>query len=475
MPSLDTVRGWVAFALTWFTLAVLAYFLVLNTLYLVFSAISFLRLREHRRRWTRRELDAVIRSPATPGISLIVPAYNEEATIVESVRALLLLNYPSFEIVVVNDGAKDRTMDVIIAAYGMLPAPASYPQQIHTQPVRGFYRSLAHPELVVIDKANGGKADAINAGINAAQHGLVCVIDADSILEEHALTRVVLPFIEDPDTVASGGIVRIVNGSTVEAGKVTRMGLPKTALATFQVVEYLRAFLAGRTALSAGNLLLIISGAFGLFRREAVIAVGGFRVDTVGEDMEIVTRLHRVYREQGRRYRIVFQPDPVCWTEAPETRQILGRQRNRWQRGTLQVLGYHRRMIANPRYGAVGLIAMPYYLIFEAAGPIIEFLGFAVTLLALAFGLLNVRFAELLFLSAVAYGAMISMAAVLLQEIALESYPRARDLLVLAVVGIVENFGYRQLTTWWRFRGMVDYMKGKSGWGTMTRRGFSAA
>ena len=475
MPSLDTVRGWVAFALTWFNLGVLAYFLALNTLYLVFSAVSLACVWQHRRRWTRRELDAVIRSPATPGISLIVPAYNEEATIVESVRALLLLNYPSFEIVVVNDGAKDRTMDVLTAAYGMLPAPASHPQLIRTQPVRSFHRSLVHPELVVIDKANGGKADAINAGINAARHALVCVIDADSILEEHALTRVVLPFIEDPDTVAAGGIVRIVNGSTVEAGKVTQLGLPKSAFATFQVVEYLRAFLAGRTALSAGNMLLIISGAFGLFRREAVIAVGGFRVDTVGEDMEIVTRLHRVYREQGRRYRIVFQPDPVCWTEAPETRQILGRQRNRWQRGTLQVLGYHKRMMANPRYGAIGLIAMPYYLLFEAAGPIIEFLGFAVTLLAYAFGLLNVRFAELLFLSAVAYGAMISLAAVLLQEIALESYPRIRDLLVLSVVGIAENFGYRQLTTWWRFQGMVDYMKKKGDWGTMTRRGFSAA
>jgi len=475
LPSLETVREWVAFALTWFNLGVLTYFLVLNTLYLVFSAVALQRLLDHRRRWTRRELDAVIRSPATPGISLIVPAYNEEATIVESVRALLLLNYPSFEIVVVNDGANDRTMDVLSAAYGMLPAPASYPQLITTQPVRSFHRSLAHPELVVIDKANGGKPDAINAGINAARYALVCVIDADSILEEHALTRVVLPFIEDPDTVAAGGMVRVVNGSTVEAGKVTRLGLPKSALATFQVVEYLRAFLAGRTALSAGNMLLIISGAFGLFRREAVIAVGGFRVDTVGEDMEIVTRLHRVYREQARRYRIVFQPDPVCWTEAPETLKILGRQRNRWQRGTLQVLGYHRRMMANPRYGAIGLIAMPYYVLFEAAGPIIEFLGFAVTALAFAFGLLNVRFAELLFLSAVAYGAMISMAAVLLQEIALESYPRVRDLLVLFAVGIVENFGYRQLTTWWRFQGMVDYMKKKSDWGTMTRRGFSAA
>ena len=475
MPSFDVVRHWVVIGLSWFDLSVLAYFIALNSLYLVFSLIAFVKLNQHRRRWTSRELAAVIRSPETPGISLIVPAYNEEATIKESVRSLLLLNYPAFEIVVVNDGAKDRTMEVLVEAYGMLPAPASYEQPVATQPVKAFFRSLANPDLVAIDKVNGGKADAINAGINAARHPLVCVIDADSILEEHALTRAVLPFIEDPTTLAAGGIVRIVNGCDVEAGRVTRVGLPKSALARFQVVEYLRAFLAGRTALSAGNMLLIISGAFGIFRRDAVVGAGGFRADTVGEDMEIVTRLHRLYRERGEKYRIVFQPDPICWTEAPESRKILRSQRNRWQRGTLQVLGYHRKMLCNPRYGAVGLIAMPYYLIFEALGPVIEFLGFAVTIVALAFGLLDWRFAELLFLAAVVYGALISMAAVLLEEMSFKRYPRVTDLLVLCAVGLVENFGYRQLTTWWRLQGVIDYFKKEQGWGTMTRKGFTRA
>lgn len=467
------LRHYIIVFLSIFDLAVLAYFLVLNTMYLVFCVVAFVKLRQHRRRWTSQELGAVMRSSATPGISLIVPAYNEEATICESVRALLLLNYPLFEIVVVADGPKDRTMEMLAAGYEMQPAPASYAQPIASQPVKAVYRTLRYPDLVAIDKMNGGKADAINAGINAARHPLVCVIDADSLLEEHALTRAVLPFIEDPDTVAAGGIVRILNGCTIEAGKVTEVRLPKNPLAMFQVVEYLRAFLAGRVALSAANALLIISGAFGIFKREAVVTAGGFRADTVGEDMEIVTRLHRLYREAGKRYRVVFQPDPVCWTEAPESRKILGSQRNRWQRGTMQVLGYHKKMMANPKYGVVGLFAMPYYLLFEALGPIIEFSGFVVTILAVALGLLDWRFAELLFLAAIAYGAIISVGAVVLEELSFRRYPRAADLLILASVGVIENFGYRQLTTYWRLKGVVDFFKKTQGWGTMTRKGFA--
>lgn len=467
------MRYWVSQALMVFDLAVLAYFLLINTLYLIFSVIAFFVLVQHRRRWTSRALDIVMRSPATPAISVIAPAYNEEATIEQSLRSLLLLNYPKFEVVVVNDGSKDNTVERMVDAFGLMQAPVVYPEPIATQQVRALYRSLDHPELVVIDKANGGKADAINAGINAARHPLVCVIDADSILEPEALMRAALPFIESPDTLATGGIIRIVNDCKVEAGRVTRIGMPSSWLARFQVVEYLRAFLSGRVAMSAGNALLIISGAFGLFRRDAVIEVGGFRHDTIGEDMEIVARLHRRWRDTGRPYRIVFQPDPVCWTEAPESRKILASQRNRWQRGTCQVLSYHLPMMMNPNYGSVGMFAMPYFLIFEAAGPIIEASGYIVTALAVAFGMIDVIFAELLFLSAVVFGAMISLTSVLLEEISFRRYPKVRHLLLLAALGVIENFGYRQLTTWWRLRGVIDFVRRKQGWGVMTRKGFA--
>ena len=467
------MRAWVSQGLMVFDLGVLAYFLVINTLYLLFSVVAFFALIQHRRRWTSRALDVVMRSPATPAISVIAPAYNEEATIEQSLRSLLLLNYPQFEVVVVNDGSKDKTIETMVAAFGLMRAPVVYQQPLDTQPVQALYRSLDNPDLVVIDKANGGKADAINAGINAARYPLVCVIDADSVLEPEALMRASLPFVENPNTLATGGIIRIVNGCTVEAGRVTKIDLPDSWLARFQVVEYLRAFLSGRVFMSAAKALLIISGAFGLFRRDAVIEVGGFRHDTVGEDMEIVARLHRRWRDTNRPYRVVFQPDPVCWTEAPETLKILASQRNRWQRGTCQVLSYHMAMMGNPKYGSVGWFAMPYFLIFEVAGPLIEVSGYLVTLVAVMFGLLDIVFAQLLFLAAVVFGAMISITSVLLEEMSFRRYPKVRHLLLLAAIGVIENFGYRQLTTYWRLRGVIDFLRKKQGWGVMTRKGFA--
>lgn len=467
------MRAWVSQGLMVFDLGVLAYFLVINLLYLLFSAVAFFSLLQHRRRWTSRALDVVMRSPATPAISVIAPAYNEEATIEQSLRSLLMLNYPQFEVVVVNDGSKDKTIEKMVAAFGLMRAAVVYQQPLETKAVQALYRSLDNPDLVVIDKANGGKADAINAGINAARYPLVCVIDADSILEPEALMRASLPFVENPDTLATGGIIRIVNGCTVEDGRVTKIDMPASWLARFQVVEYLRAFLSGRVFMSAANALLIISGAFGVFRRDAVIEVGGFRHDTIGEDMEIVARLHRRWRDTHRPYRVVFQPDPVCWTEAPETRKVLASQRNRWQRGTCQVLSYHMAMMGNPKYGAVGWFAMPYFLIFEAAGPLIEVAGYVVTLVAVMFGLLDVVFAQLLFLAAVVFGAMISMTSVLLEEMSFRRYPKVRHLLLLAAIGVIENFGYRQLTTYWRLKGVIDFLRNKQGWGVMTRKGFA--
>jgi cellulose synthase/poly-beta-1,6-N-acetylglucosamine synthase-like glycosyltransferase len=332
---------------------------------------------------------------------------------------------------------------------------------------------LDNPDLVMIDKANGGKADAINAGLNAARHDLVCVIDADSLLEELALARGVLPFIEDPSTVAVGGVIRIVNGCTVDAGRVTEVRLPSDWLARFQVVEYLRAFLSGRVAMSAMNALLIVSGAFGIFRRSAIVEAGGFRTDTIGEDMEVIVRLHRGMRQQQRKYRIVFQPDPVCWTEVPESTAILANQRNRWQRGTLQVLAAHAPMIGSARYGAVGLFALPYFAVFEAASPVIEAAGYMVNGIAVATGLLDIVFAQLFFLTAIAFGALISVISVLLEEVSFRRYPRIRDLMMLFALGILENFGYRQMTTWWRLRGTMDYFRGRQGWGRMVRKGFA--
>jgi cellulose synthase/poly-beta-1,6-N-acetylglucosamine synthase-like glycosyltransferase len=313
----------------------------------------------------------------------------------------------------------------------------------------------------VIDKAKGGRGDAINAGINAARYPLVCVIDADSLLEDDALARAVLPFVEDPTTVAAGGIVRIANGCRVEQGRVTRVGLPASRLAMFQVVEYLRTFLAARVAQSVCKGLLTLSGAFGLFRRDVVIDAGGFRSDTIGEDMEIVTRLHRLCLERRTPYRIVFQPDVVCWTHAPETVPVLARQRNRWQQAALDTVRLHAPLLIKARYGVIGMLVLPYYLVFEAVGPIVELLAYVLTALAIVLGLLDWRFAQLLFLTAVLYAAIVSLTAVLLQELSSRRYIRTRDLLRLAAYGVLENFGYRQFTTWWRITGIVDFLRNR--------------
>jgi cellulose synthase/poly-beta-1,6-N-acetylglucosamine synthase-like glycosyltransferase len=470
------MREVLSHAIAVFDVGVILYFIALNTLYLAFTAIAFFDLRRRRKRWTPREVSGIMQSPATPPISVVLGALNEELTVVASVRSLLALNYPAFEVVVVNDGSADNTLAALQDAYGLVEAPLTHAHAIRTKPVRGVYRSPTTPDLVVIDKINGGsKADAINAGLNAAKHPLVCVIDADSLLDNDALVRVVLPFIEDARTVAVGGIVRVANGCTIEGGRVTEVRLPRNWLARFQVVEYLRAFLAGRVAQSTLNGLLIISGGFGVFRRDVLLGAGGFEAGSIGEDMEIVTRIHRHCLEQKRPYRIVFLPDPVCWTEVPESMRGLGLQRNRWHRGTLDVLRRHSVMIANPMYGRIGLFAMPYYLIFEAFGPVVEGLGYVVTIVGACFGLINWPIAKLLFIAALLYGVLVSVGAVLLEDVFFRRYRRLGDLLQLLMFGVVENFGYRQLTMWWRIRGWVDFLRKKGGWTPTPRKGFARA
>jgi cellulose synthase/poly-beta-1,6-N-acetylglucosamine synthase-like glycosyltransferase len=404
-------------------------------------------------------------------VSLIVPAYNEEATIAASVRSFLALRYPLFEVVVVNDGSGDRTVEVLRREFDLWESDQPVRIQLETQPIRGVYSSPAE-RLVLLDKENGGKADALNAGICAANYPLVCCIDADIILEEDALLRVARPMIESSKVVAVGGIVRVANGCEVDSGRVVEVKTPRAAIPNFQIVEYLRAFLAGRTGWSVLNALLIISGAFGMFRRKDFIEAGGYTHDTVGEDMEVVTRMHRNLREKGEDYRISFIPDPVAWTEVPASLRVLRRQRDRWHRGLLDTLVRHRKMLFNPRYGTVGTMAGPYFLLFEALGPVVELAGYVAFALGLALGVLNVEFAIAFFIAAVGLGTLLSVAAVFLEELRLRRYPRWRDILRLTFYGVIENFGYRQLTTVWRAWAIVSFLRKNQSWGAMERQGF---
>ena len=351
----------------------------------------------------------------------------------------------------------------------MARAPSAY---LPTAPIRSVHRAARHPNLWVISKDNGGKADSLNAGLNYSRTPLFCAMDADTLLEPEALPRLVRPFLENRHTVAAGGIVRIANGCVVDGGIVRQVLLPKNMIARFQVVEYLRAFLAARVGWDVLRSTLIISGAFGVFKRGIVVSVGGFATDTVGEDMELVVRLHRYCRENEIDYRIAFIPDPVAWTEAPEDLKSLGKQRDRWQRGLVQTLWRHRQMFGNPLYGPPALIGFTYYGIFEVIGPVIEAFGFIVFFLALIAGIAPPAYILAFLGLAVAAGVALSVAAVALEELSFRRYSRPRDLARMIAAAFIENLGYRQLATWWRIKGLISAMRGDHSWGTLERRGF---
>ncbi|WP_233130641.1 glycosyltransferase family 2 protein [Sphingomonas jeddahensis] len=412
-------------------------------------------------------------SELAPPIALIAPAYNEELTIIASVDALLALHYPDFEVVVINDGSKDATLQRLIDHYRLVPVQRYHDQALESKPLRGLYAADDVPRLLVIDKVNGGKADAMNAGINLARSPLVCVIDADTLLEPDALIRVVRPFVDDPvRTIAVGGTIRIANGCHVDGGRVIRAGLPRNLLALVQVVEYLRAFLMARLGLSRMGTLMIISGAFGVFRRGAVLDVGGFSHNTVGEDMELVVKLHRHMREQKRPYRIAYIPEPVSWTEAPESLKILGNQRARWQRGALETFRKHFDMFLNPKYGRIGFVGFGQILIVDVLGPLVEVAGYALVPPLWLLGLISFDYLLAFVALVFTFGVFVSVASLVLEEVQLRRLPRARDLALLTLVAVFENFGYRQLNNFWRLRGWWQFARKKQGWGTMTRKGF---
>jgi len=457
-------------------IASLAYFAVLNGIYVVFTALAWDEVTRHLRRRRYAAGEAAFSSPLTPGISLLLPAFNEEAGIVESVRSLLALRYPRLEVIVVNDGSGDATLERLRDAFDLAPVRKALRGAVATKPVVGTYVSRRHPELVVIDKENGGKADALNAGVDIARHEFVCAIDADALIEERALLQVALPILEDPELVAAtGGIVRIANGCTIDHGRVVEVHLPRSRLATLQVVEYFRAFLIGRVGWSRLNALLIISGAFGLFRRSLVEEVGGWWTGTVGEDVELVVRLHRRLRERAEEYRIAFVPDPVCWTEAPEDLRTLGRQRRRWHRGLAQTLWRHKRVLFNPRHGALGMLAFPYFVVFELLGPLIEILGPPLTIFFWATGRLSTLFLVAFLLVSVLLGILLSIAALALEEFSFRRHPRTSEVARLILYAVVENLGYRQLNDLWRAMAFIDLARRRHAWGEQRRRGIGRA
>ena len=465
--------GEIAALLTDFNWVILFYFLGVNGFYLLLFGCASFEMRRHllatreERRWR------ALGSGVAPTLTMIAPAHNEGATVAESVRALLTLRYPNLEVVLVNDGSTDETLAVLKREFELVQVHPIYRRQIEHAEVTGLYRSAVKPNLVVVDKVNGGKADALNAGLNVASGELVCAIDADTLIEPDALLRMARPFLDGRDVVAVGGTVRVANGSEVKAGRIQAVRAPRQALAGIQAVEYLRAFLFGRLGWNRLGGNLIISGAFGLFRREPVIAVGGYLHDTVGEDMELVVRLRRKGVEGGTSQRVEFIPDPVAWTEVPESIKVLGRQRDRWQRGLADTLWRHRDLMLRPRYGTLGLVAFPYFVFVELLAPLVEFVGLLTLVVSLAIGAVDGAFAILFFLVAYGLGVLLTLATLVLDDLSFPRYRQVRDRVILIPWAVIESLGYRQLTVYWRLCGLVKYLRGSKDWGVMTRTGFA--
>jgi cellulose synthase/poly-beta-1,6-N-acetylglucosamine synthase-like glycosyltransferase len=452
---------------------VLVYFLAVNGWYMLLLVSSLLEMWRHMLLIADESRHLLLSSTLSPTISILAPAFNEESTIEASLRALLALQYPSLEIIVISDGSKDRTVQVLIDRFALVPVKTIYEQRIKTKPVHTLYRSSSYPALVVVDKENGGKADALNVGLSFAKGELVCAMDADTLIEADGIQRMVRPFLYATDVVATGGTIRVVNGSEVKFGRVVKTRVPTNALAGMQVVEYLRAFLFGRLGWNRLGGNIIISGAFGLFRRESVLAAGGYLHDTVGEDMELVLRLKRLSYERGGPGRIAFVPDPVAWTEVPESMKVLGRQRDRWHRGLADVLWRHRQMLLNPRYGATGLVVFPYYTFIELLSPVIEAIGLISLAVGLIFHIVDWNFAVLFYLTAYGLGTALTAFTLILEDLSFHRYETFRDRALLFWWALVENLGYRQITVYWRLRGLWKFMRGKKDWGVMERKGFT--
>jgi len=449
------------------------YYLLSNLAYLTMLVIAIKTSVAHLRRLESIRFDWIKASPMVPPITMLVPAHNEEKSICIAVRNLLDLDYPELEVIVINDGSADKTLQIMQDEFRLRLVRAVYVPQVTTAPVRGLYRSEMDVRLLVVDKESAGsKADAVNAGLNAAAAPYVCVVDADSVLERDALLRIMMPVLADPKrVVAAGGIVRVLNGSEIGGGRLRRVRLARKGIEVIQVVEYLRAFLIGREAWARGNMLMIVSGAFGVFRTDLVRAVGGYRSFAIGEDFDLVARLHRHLLDKGADYRIEFVPDPVCWTEVPSDLRSLGRQRARWQKGLLDVLWPNRDMLFRPRYGRIGSLALPYLWLFELLAPVIEVIGIATVVLAAFLGALSWSFFLQFMFFGYGFATMISIGSVLQEELTYKRYSDWQDVARLVSYCFLEHFPYRQMHMIWRLQGLWQYLRGDMTWRPLKRQG----
>ena len=460
--------------LHYFSIFCIVFTYLLNAVYIVQIIVSAVEIKKTLRRSKRKDHLFFQTSQNMIPSSILVPAHNEQETVVENIRALLRLDYPEHEVIVINDGSTDLTHQNILSSFHLVEDTTPFRVAIPTQKVRTVYRCVDFPNLVYVDKENGGKADSLNAGINLSAYPLVTTIDADSLLERDALLKLNIRFLEEPSTVAVGGTVRIINGSNMEDGKVLRQGLPKKALVRFQMIEYFRAFFGGRLSWNQSNAILIISGAFGSFSKKALIECRGYSTSTIGEDMEVIVKLHHHFRKKKQDYKIAYILDPICWTQAPEKLADFRSQRRRWQVGLVNTLLTYKTMFLNPQYGKVGLLAVPYFWIFDVIGPIIEFLGYIIIPLSYLFGELSLFYFLAFFVAALLLGMVLSIGGLVLELYGGKHHISPKYLILLMLFALLENFGYRQLATIYRVEGVLKFRHLRHRWGKIGRQTFAS-
>ena len=404
-------------------------------------------------------------------ITIIVPAYNEEVTVVQTVKSLLTLDYKLYEIIVVDDGSKDTTSKQMIDAYNMHEVRRPIHRSIACQPEEFIYES--HDEkvpLTLIRKKNGGKADALNMGINAAQYPYFICMDADSVLQYDSLRKLVVPVLENEQVVAVGGNVRPSNDVELCDGRVNKYRLPCNILACMQLLEYDRSFLASRILFDKFNGSLIISGAFGMFKKEIVVAAGGYDHGTMGEDMELVVKLHSYCLTNHIPYSIRYATDAVCWTQVPEKLGDLKKQRKRWHLGLFQTMWKHREIMANPKYGAVGVVSYMYFLLYELLSPFIEVFGVLSMVFAYFIDLLNLRFMLVFLLIYALYNSILTLTAFFSRIQTIDLTVKFMDFLKAVMLCFFEVTTLRFIMAFVRLMAFNGYKKKKLDWGRIERK-----
>jgi cellulose synthase/poly-beta-1,6-N-acetylglucosamine synthase-like glycosyltransferase len=455
-------------------LIIIVYMSSVGFIYVVLFAIAGPRVKRESKLNRKEQIEGISINKDTFPVSVLIPAFNEEVGIISTVRSMLGLDYPQFEVIVIDDGSNDTTSEKVIKQFKMEKIDLAMRMYVSTKLIKSAYQSSNYPHLFLVQKENGGKADALNAGINFSRYPYFSAVDGDSILDRDALLKTMKPIIDSNGLVtATGGTVRIANGSTINHSEVEKISLPKQPLVIMQIIEYFRAFLIGRLGLSRMNILLIISGAFGVFEKSRVIKVGGYNSKTVGEDMELIVRMHRSIKDEKSDQRIEYIQDPVCWTEAPSTLASLRSQRKRWQRGLAETLWIHRKMMFNPKYKGIGLFSMPYYLFVELLSSVFELIGYFVIIFGVLFSFISIDIAIVMFLVTVMYGSLLSSLAVLLEEWTYHKYPNLKSVVVLFFWALTETFWYRPMMVWWRCEGLILSLQKKSDWGNMNRKGIS--